>query len=180
MQFRRQTANTRQCLLRVSIVCSTVFMTMPVFAEEPIRSCPGLDVRSINISREGANNEATDAPPKTISVASITPSSIMVIAVGPVLSYVDSQDVSTHLSCVAGALVLNVTITRSASYYGAIQKNRPWRPIARLTIVLHQPEIKFKVVWALRPSVGEAPPYAHHAYPMTVEATIRSSRSAPD
>jgi hypothetical protein len=93
----------------------------------------------------------------------------------------DARELATRVTCVEGRLTLTATITRSADYAGAIEKNVLWHPRILLSAIFHQASAEVESVWRLRLttgqelSSGQTPPYQGAPYPRS----LRRSFSRP-
>lgn len=174
----------------VAIVCSLCLPGTRANAQEIMKACAGMEVRSIDISAEPDRKVLLDATPEkpAIQIVPAPPSSttpgasekvVTVIALGPVLGSMDSPKVETCLACTAKGVVLTATITRSADYHGAVLANIIWRPKIEIAVALRQPEIILATTWRMRLTTGaelahaQTPPYPDQKYPITVTATVR-------
>jgi hypothetical protein len=92
----------------------------------------------------------------------------------------DSRKIETDFSCTVNGVLLTATITRSANYAGAVQKNAAWRPQLNFTLLLHQSEVLVQVAWKMRLTTGaevshaETPSYSDQSYPITVTTVLHS------
>jgi hypothetical protein len=148
--------------------------------QEVVKACPGLEVRSVNVSPQILKDTSRKTQQETIEtrVSSTETKKITIVAKGPVLGSMDSEKLDTDLTCSSDGLMLTATITRSASYHGDVLQNVLWFP--RITIVVGslQPEIALQMVWKMRLTNGKevdrarTPPYPEKKYPITVTKTI--------
>lgn len=173
-----------------AIICSLMLSGTIVSAQEIMKTCGGVEVRSINISAETEREVLLEAAPEkpAIEIAPAPPSSPMsdtvgkavtIIALGPVLGSMDLRTVETDLACTAKGFALTATITRSADFHGGVLKNVIWRPKIEIAVVLRQPEVIFEATWRMRLTTGaeaehtQTPPYPEQKYPATVTKTVR-------
>ncbi len=151
-------------------------------ADEIVKTCTGLEVRSIDVKTPAVHDTNNSAP--AIEVVPQQPSSalggarkaVTVIAVGPVLDVTASPTLETDIACTPKGFALTTTITRTAV---AVLANVLWRPRITMTVVLHRPEVIFESTWKMRLPTGaepdqvQTPPYSDQKYPITVAKTIR-------
>ena len=154
-------------------------------ADEMVKACAGVAVRSIDISAELPVSFLPDAIPEITEPAtsSARPAgprrSVRILAYGPVLGSMDSPHVTTDLACTAQGIVLTATVTRSANFNGAAAQNVIWRPRISMLLVLRHQEIVLRATWRMRLTNGadldraQTPTYSEHKYPITVTKTIR-------
>lgn len=152
-------------------------------AQESVQSCPGVEVRSIHQSGRRLQNLPLDTKQETIEIAVSRPETkdITIVARGPVLGSMDSENVSTGLACTKDGFVLTATITRSANYHGAVRQNVLWSPEITIVIVPRQPAVVLQTIWKMRLSNGKelerarTPPYPKQEYPIIVTRTLSSA-----
>jgi len=162
-----------------------VLLATPASAEEIIKTCALVEVRSVHVSAEGANPKDATSAKIDVSRAQLQATLageiktvVTVVALGPVLGSMDSTDVRTDLACTAKGIRLTATITRSAHYNGAALKNVLWRPEVTLAVSLNKDEVIFESVWAMRLSTGvnldhaQTPSQPDQTYPITVTRTL--------
>ena len=158
------------------------FLTLPALpasAQESVKSCPSVDVRSINESARPVQNFPLDTKQATIEATEA--SGITIVARGPVLGSMDSENLITDLACTAHGFRLTGTITRSANYRGAVRQNVLWSPEITIAIVPRQPAIVVQTIWKMRLSNGKelgrarTPPYLHQDYPIRDTQIVHSA-----
>ena len=157
-----------------------------VNAQGRVKTCVGVDVRSVTETFQIMRSMGMDPKPDTINVVSNGPEGkVTVVAFGPLLGPMDdSTDVKTDLACTQNGLELTAMITRSANFHGAIAQNVIWVPRITIVLALRQPEIAVQAIWRMRLTTGaeqthaQTPPFPDRAYPITVTETVRSA-SAP-
>lgn len=158
-------------------------------AQESMVTCASAKVQLTNISEESDREVILEAAEKpALVIVSAPPSStppgtpektVSVIALGPVLGSMDSHKLETNFTCTTNGVALTTTITRSADYHGAVQKNVLWRPKLQILIVPRGPEVIFEAIWKMRLTTGaelnhtRMPPYPEQNYPITVTTTVR-------
>ncbi len=104
---------------------------------------------------------------------------ISLAAIGPVLGNMDSDVLMLHPACEARGLVLTSTITRSADYYGGVQKFAPWRPELDMQIVQAERGAVVTVVWKMRlisgieVQRGDLPTGLGYDFPITSRLSLR-------
>lgn len=155
---------------------------MPVAAtsaQEKAATCSSPEPPSVKVAVESA---MTLGRAKTVpSIDAPAPGSagqITVIARGPILGSMDSEDVSTYLACTHAGFVLTATIVRSAQYRGAVRQNVPWRPV--ITVVLRPlpGELSFESIWRMKLTNGktvdraQTPSHPEQRYPFSVRTTL--------
>jgi hypothetical protein len=172
-----------------AIVFSLGLLATPANAQEIIKTCAGVDVRSVDVSAERADPKAAkpaeiDTLPAQVpaTARSTVEKAVTVIALGPGLGYMDSLKVKTDLACTEKGLVLTATIMHSANDFGnVIPQSYLWHPRITVVVVLRQPEIIFQTTWRMRlttgaeVSHGQSPPFPDQKYPIIVMKTIRSA-----
>jgi hypothetical protein len=154
-------------------------------AHQAVKMCPGVTVRSVNVSPQILKDIARNARQETIETgASATATDgITVVAKGPVLGSMDSEELSTDLACSSDGFVLTATITRSANYHGAVLQNVLWFPRVAIVVVPLRPEIVFQAIWKMRLTNGRmldharTPPYPEHKYPLTLTKTLHGRQN---
>jgi len=177
------------------LTCFVALFASPANAQDIVKMCAGVEVRSIEVLADSGFSESRrksiflpPGPSPTIDVMppqkkkaapEKTQRYVTVMARGPVLGSMDSQKITTDFSCTVNGVLLTATITRSANYAGAVQKNAAWRPQLRALLVLHQSEVALQTVWKMRLSTGsevreaETPSYATQKYPIIITTTVR-------
>jgi len=166
--------------MSVAIAFSVGLLTAPVNAQEVIKRCAGVGVRSIDISYELVQNIPIGAKQETIETGLLAADTkaIMVVVRGPVLGSMDSSNLSTDLACTRDGFALTAAITRSANYHGAVRQNVLWRPVITLRVGLDSPKVVFESIWKMELSNGKkvdrarTPPYPEQEYPITLTKTV--------
>ncbi len=141
-----------------------------------VKTCPTVEVRSMESSFERAPHFSRDIPQPT----DITGKLIAVVSHGPVLGSMDSPKLEVKFTCTPKGINATATVSRSENYVGAALQNVLWRP--RLTIHLSPTakESVLDVVWRMRLSNGkqleksETPPYQTEQYPASTITVLRS------
>lgn len=168
----------------VFIVAFLGLLGTPASAQEPIKTCAGVEVQSITTSIQSENLDTANKVKIVLTQASTatvgTGKRVTVIAIGPILDVMDSSEVKTDLACTAEGIVLTATITRSANYRGSVLANVSWRPRIEATILLYQPEIILEARWIMRLTTGALVEQVEdrsfpgqQKYPIIVKQTIR-------
>lgn len=175
-------------LIGLVVVCSLGPAGTLANAQEIPKTCAAVEVRSINISEEPEREVLLEATPEKPAIRIVPPSSatpgtsdkvVTIIATGPVLGSMDSRKLETNFTCTTNGAKLTATITRSADYHGAVQKNVLWRPKLQIVIIPRRPEVIFKTIWKMRLTTGvelnhtRMPPYPEQNYPITVTTIVR-------
>jgi hypothetical protein len=168
--------------IAVAIFFSVGLLAIPANAQEIIKTCVGVEVRSIGVSYERALNTPLDAKPATIETGppGAATKEITIVIRGPVLGAMDSPQVKTELSCTTTGFDLVATISRSEHYNGTVARNRLWRPQVSMVVILDASEIIFHAIWKMRSTSGRemdlarTSPYPEEKYPITVTKTLRS------
>jgi hypothetical protein len=161
---------------------SLVVVSPDANAQEGVKSCPSVEVRSINESGRPVRNLPLDTKQETIEtgVSKAEAQDVTIVARGPVLGSMDSEKLSTALACTRDGFVLTATITRSANYHGAVRQNVLWSPEIIIVIVPRQPAVVAQTIWKMRLSNGKelgrarTPPYLQQDYPITVTQTVHT------
>ena len=176
----------KRVLKAVFLVC-LVMAGSCTLAQEPMRTCPGLDVRFVQVTFEIPKTRLADAHPRVLVAPAGTTSrgpealgerAVKVTALGPILGSMDSRDVGVSLACTATGFALTAVITRSADYNGAVLANLIWRPLIDVDIVVRRPEVTVDVKWTMRLSTGtilnraQTAPYPEQHYPLTMTTSI--------
>jgi hypothetical protein len=151
----------------VAVLCCALFASArPGQAREFEKACPGFDVTAFTVSSRPDSGEGDPAPEAIRILQSGSP--ITVVAVGPVLTYADSKEVRTQLTCTEKGLLVRAAITRSSTYSGSFLKNRPWRPAVQWSLIIRKAAIEVEIVWSMylrdgsevhRADPGETFPY---------------------
>jgi hypothetical protein len=149
-------------------------------AQQPIKKCATMEVRSLDVSLKLVEDIPLDAQQETIESHSTgtDPKYVTVVARGPVLGSMDSEKLNTDLTCSNDGLVLTATITRSANYRGAVRQNQLWFPQITIVAVPLTPETVFQTIWKMRLTNGRmlersrTPPYPEKRYPITITKRI--------
>jgi hypothetical protein len=156
-------------------------------AQKFVKECSGVHVQSITFLKQNSEPTAGDAQramPFIEMAPSAPPSgfkpirSMTVIAVGPILGSMDSQDVATSIQCTRAGVALTAAITRSAEYHGGVKKNVLWRPRIKLVVVPLRTGATISITWRMHLTTGDevdraqTPPYQYQNYPVTVTRTI--------
>jgi hypothetical protein len=173
-----------QIPLTLAIICFLGLIGTDANAQEIIKTCAVVEVRSIHMSVDIETKDYLDAAPAEIEVLPTTAAGerVMVIALGPSLGSMDSNEVRTDLACTQKGILLTAIITRSSNYHGATAKNVPWNPKFNIEIVLHQPEVIFQTIWRMQLSNGtevdhaQTSPHSEVKYPIIITKTLRSVR----
>lgn len=173
-----------------SIATTTFFFVglwpTPVRAQVPLQSCAGVEVRSISVAYEPAQETPLDGGPE-VPAQPARPAAAgdtTIVARGPVLGSMDSPEVSTLVSCTSTGFSLTAAISRSADYKGSALQNQLWRPRISMAISFRNPEIAFQMVWKMRLTTGaevdraRTPPYSELKYPIILESKLRSEANA--
>jgi hypothetical protein len=164
----------------LGVVSLFSLIEISVNAQESVKSCPRVEVRSINESARLIRDLPIDTKHETIEtgVSKGETKEITIVARGPVLGSMDSEKLNTDLACSTDGFALTATITRSANYHGAIRQNVLWSPEIIIVIMPSQPAVVAQTVWKMRLSngkeVGQArtPPYLQQDYPIIVKKTV--------
>lgn len=153
-------------------------------AQQLIKRCPDLEVRSMKVSLKLVQNIPLDAKQEIIeTVSGAETQDITVIARGPILGSMDSEKLNTDLACSNDGLVLTATISRSSNYHGAVRQNLLWFPRITIVLVPHRPEVALQTVWKMRLTNGRmldrarTPPYPEQKYPITLTTTLHGRQS---
>ena len=173
----------------LAIACWLCLSATGVSAGAPIKTCFGLEVRSIGVSAESERQvlletarEGPELVPTLIAVhmPGAAENAATIIAVGPVLGSMDSREVKTDLACTPEGVAVTATITRSADFHGSVLKNVIWRPRIEVAIIRRQPEVIFRGTWKMRLTTGtelyhaQTPPYSDQRYPLTLTKSIQA------
>lgn len=166
----------------MAIVAVFALLTPSSHAQEIVKSCAGVEVRSLRVSAEVATKVLLDGKAKVTEAApDKAAKAVTLIAYGPVLGSMDSPNVEAELACTTKGFVLTAIITRSANYNGAVLQNVNWRPTVSLAVALLRPEVVVQTIWRMRLTTGsevdhaQTPPYAGQKYPIRITKTIRPS-----
>jgi len=177
--------------IAVMVAISLMLLALPTNANEGIKKCPTLEVRSIATStlfeKAGTIISVDSSSPKIVIVPAQMPlipnnsgeKKLTVIAMGPILGSMDSNAVETECTCTSKGLSLTATILRSADFHGAALKNVTWRPRIEMEIVLHSPDATIEAIWRMKLTSGEVldhaqtPGHQNQKYPITVTTIIR-------
>ena len=144
-----------------------------------------MEVRSLNVSSKLVQDMPLDAQQETFEThdGGTTPRDITVVARGPVLGSMDSEELNTDLTCAKDGLVLTATITRSANYHGAVRQNQLWFPQITIVGVPLTPEMVFQTIWRMRLTDGtvversRTPPFPEKRYPITLTRKVTGRKS---
>jgi hypothetical protein len=171
--------------MTVIIACCLGLLATPANAQRVIKTCAGVEVRSIDISAEVVRRVPVRAAPAEIEVLpapAAAGKALTLIARGPTLGSMDSPNVETDLACTAAGFVLTATIARSANYHGAAAQNVNWYPRITIAVAILQPAVVFQATWRMRLTTGtevhhaQTPPYpADQEYPIIVTKTVHSA-----
>ncbi|MGI8992531.1 MAG: hypothetical protein ACR2I2_23490 [Bryobacteraceae bacterium] len=174
----------------LAVIGVAVLLASPANAQSIVKTCVGMEVRSIGVSVEPQADGRLDVVPETIELlaeeTSATPSRgggkpVTIVAHGPILGSMDSPEVKTALACTPNGFRLTAMITRSAGFHGAALQNVNWRPKITIAFAGRQPEIVFQAVWRMRLSTGieldhaQTPPYPNEKYPIIIAKTVQSA-----
>lgn len=161
---------------------SSLSFVSSVNAQERMKTCAGMVVRSIEMSQEYQKGSTIDESPEQVEVVSSGPEGLVtIVALGPLLGSMDSRDVKTDFACTPEGIALTATITRSANFHGGVLQNFIWRPRITIVLALRQSEITVQAIWRMRLTTGaeqthaSSPPYPDQKYPIIVTQTVRSS-----
>lgn len=173
----------------ISLGISALFLHGAVGAQEPVKTCPAVEVRSLEFSHiigEAMLSWIDQPKIETISVHSENgkqrdsgKNEAVIIAYGPVLGSMDSSSLSTSLACTSNGIAIDVTIIRSAYYNGSVLANINWVPKAEIRVTSDQPEMTIDVKWKMVLSNGatvsesQTPAYPLRSYPVPVSKVIR-------
>jgi len=188
-EFDRSDSYDGAGIIAIAVVSLLGLLESPTNAQEPIKTCPGLEVRSMVVSAETTVPAASTpaeidiSPPRVSATApDAREKAVTVIARGPGLGSMDSRKVKTDLACTEKGWALTATIMHSVNYFGnVIPQEIFWRPKITLVLVLRQAEIIFQTTWRMRlttggeVSHGQSPPFPDQKYPITVTKTLRSA-----
>ena len=161
--------------IATAIVCSLGLLAPLVKAQEVLKTCAGVEVRTIHVSIELDEGDSflPDPSPKITEesgkIRTLT-------AVGPPLGSMDSPELETALACSKKGFVLTATITRSANFKGSVLQNVVWRPKIEIEVVPRQVEVIVEATWKRRVTTGKymnqaetaAAPYPDQKYPITM------------
>jgi hypothetical protein len=158
-----------------------VFLCPFASAQESIKSCAAIEVRSVRSSAEVQHKHVQNARPEiTESVTSETGTkAVLVVANGPVLGSMDSPNIAVDVTCTPKGAAVTATITRSANYNGAALQNVIWRPHIQIIATLLKSQALFKTTWRMRLTTGkevdraETPGYPSQTYPNCVIRVLR-------
>src|ERR1700687_5957019 len=126
-------------------------------AQELIKTCPGVEVRSIDVSYgRGVYNLPAETKQGTIetSFSAAEPTVITVVARGPILGSMDALARAPDLACTKDGFVLAVTISPSVNDHGFVLQNVLWRPVITLKVRLDSPKVVFQSIWKMELSDG--------------------------
>lgn len=167
-----------------SIVCFLCDLNITVNAQEGVKTCAGVEIKSINVATETGRDwpASTKAEIEVDPQTSIAPDGntreLKVIVYGPILgSAMNSPEVKTDLACSPGGVTLGVTIEHYGD--GDTFKNALWRPKITLGLTLSE-DVVFQTVWKMRRPDGtevdrsQTAPYPEQEYPITVTKMLRS------
>jgi hypothetical protein len=108
---------------------------------------------------------------------------VKIIASGPVLGSLDSQNIETALTCTGDGLMLKGHLVRSAAYDGNALRNILWRPHIEVVVVLHARTTSFEAKWDMRLTNGVLVDHARseigggdQTYPITVKEIIHAPK----
>ena len=153
-----------------------------------ITVCPSIEVRSI-LNAVDSSDLKTSAPEIRVEAgvgsAAPPPNSnvklLSVIALGPILGSMDSNEVKTELTCTAKGVALTATITRSAGFKGSVLKNVLWRPKITLVVVSRETGTLFEAIWVMQLSTGiklkhaQTPSQPDLRYPIRLRKDLAAS-----
>jgi hypothetical protein len=154
-------------------------------AQEESEVCSRASVRSIGLSYD-------DLDQKTLldKVAEIIEPSesrvsrntyIEIAARGPILDFMDSQQLKIRLICTATGFTITGIISRSEYYTGSIPRSQHWQPRIKMVVMLRASEVVVHVRWEMRLTNGKevnrarTPPYPERHYPITVTKILREA-----
>lgn len=159
-------------------------LALPASAQESVKSCPGVEVRSIRDSVKAVQDLPLDGKQETIETGASRDAgnTVTIVARGPVLGSMDSEKVDGDIVCTEDGFALTATITRSANFNGAVRQNVLWSPEITAVIAPRRPAVVVQTIWKMRLSNGEelkrarTPPYPQQHYPVTVKQTVRAGQ----
>jgi len=168
------------------LMVPSLFVTSasPASTQEPIKTCSGIAVRSIDVSYgRGVYNLPVKTRQGTIetSISAAEPKVTTVVARGPILGSMDAFVAAPDLACTKDGFVLTVTTSRSVNYHGFVMQNILWRPVITLRVRLDSPKVVFQSIWKMELSDGtnvdraRTPPYPEEKYPIVVTNTLHAT-----
>jgi hypothetical protein len=173
------------CKIGLVFACFLTLAAPSADAQQLIKRCAGVEVRSMKVSLKLVQDMPLDAQQETIETSDegTERQDITVVARGPVLGSMDSEKLNTDLACSNDGLVLTATITRSANYHGALRQNQNWFPKITIVVVPLQSEIVFQTIWNMRLTNGRIVdrgrtlPYLEKKYPITLTKILHGRRN---
>lgn len=172
------------CTLLVSV---NIIVSDAASARELVKACPAANVRSLATSAVVGKDAVARNDEPTIEVSPILTGKqkhlkwnvAIVTAYGPILGSMDSPKFDHAVSCAADGINIEINITRSENYQGAVLQNVNWVPKVVTRIESKLPEMVFHVRWKMTLSNGvvvghsRTPPFPERKYPVLGDKTIR-------
>jgi hypothetical protein len=147
----------------MAIASVTSVLTSPANAQQILKRCAGVDVRSVHSEAEFNLDPKTPLDPRlTIETASPEAAGqvVTVIARGPVLGSLDRPR-KTESSCTANGLLLTTIIIRSAKSSSGTKSQGTFFYRSKIEVeMLPHCEIVVQIIWRMQLDTG---PELHHA-----------------
>jgi hypothetical protein len=145
-------------------------------ARQLVKQCAAMEVRFLKVSLKLVRDIPLNVQQETIEIrdTGTQPRHITVVARGPILGSMDSEQLNPRVTCTKDGLVLAATITRSDNYHGAALQNQLWFPQITMEVVPLTSPIVFQTIWKMRLTNGKVversrtPPYPEKRYPITI------------
>lgn len=164
----------------------TMFFSSAAPASELVKTCPAANVRSVAISTVVRRDTTGRGDDPKIEVSPIAQDEqkhfernvVLTTIYGPMLGSMDSPKLAHSVSCTPDGINLDIHITRSEAFHGAVLQNVNWVPKVVTQIESKLPQIVLHVQWTMTLSNGvvvsrsRTPPFPERAYPIIMKKTI--------